>query len=327
MARTPHQIQHGIIPAYAGSTSALRSSTRVLADHPRIRGEHKSAPTGHTPRPGSSPHTRGARVARTPHQIQHGIIPAYAGSTAETPRVMTRPRDHPRIRGEHLGHGGLGQLFAGSSPHTRGARRGRWASLFPGGIIPAYAGSTGTTPFPSARSWDHPRIRGEHEWAEFTTPAGGGSSPHTRGAHVIDGAHGLLQGIIPAYAGSTGGPHTTSKPQWDHPRIRGEHSTSGDALCMKVGSSPHTRGARRSRGLRRNRCRIIPAYAGSTTNAPYHRRGLSDHPRIRGEHIQKQSADSTGKGSSPHTRGARGGVLVDVAGTGIIPAYAGSTPR
>ena len=35
---------------------------------------------------------------------------------------------------------------------------------------------------------------------------------------------------------------------------------------------------------------------------------------------------SSVSGSSPHTRGARGGVLVDFADSGIIPAYAGSTP-
>ena len=32
-------------------------------------------------------------------------------------------------------------------------------------------------------------------------------------------------------------------------------------------------------------------------------------------------------GSSPHTRGARGAVRVGQVGRGIIPAYAGSTPR
>jgi len=31
------------------------------------------------------------------------------------------------------------------------------------------------------------------------------------------------------------------------------------------------------------------------------------------------------RGSSPHTRGARGGVLVHLPDAGIIPAYAGST--
>ena len=51
------------------------------------------------------------------------IIPAYAGSTVEPSEMLTAQKDHPRIRGEH-GHECLKSvLFAGSSPHTRGARR------------------------------------------------------------------------------------------------------------------------------------------------------------------------------------------------------------
>ena len=52
----------------------------------------------------------------------------------------------------------------------------------------------------------------------------------------------------------------------------------------------------------------------------------SDHPRIRGEHFRQVCERRGVPGSSPHTRGARfepdnsGGI------TGIIPAYAGSTP-
>ena len=56
---------HGIIPAYAGSTSPASRRMVTPLDHPRIRGEH-SAPTGQTPRAfGSSPHTRGARPRNT----------------------------------------------------------------------------------------------------------------------------------------------------------------------------------------------------------------------------------------------------------------------
>ena len=91
--------------------------------------------------------------------------------------------DHPRIRGEHrmLSPGGV--FSAGSSPHTRGARCRARAGRGPGGIIPAYAGSTA--------AWERIASRG------------GGSSPHTRGAQVdeIDMVDSLR--IIPAYAGST----------------------------------------------------------------------------------------------------------------------------
>ena len=113
----------GIIPAYAGSTIAAHAAALALwgssphtrgalpaqrpcpsatGDHPRIRGEHRSA-----------------RLARL---RQGGIIPAYAGSTSHgsahgfdstgsSPHTRGAPlssapnrpawRDHPRIRGEH----------------------------------------------------------------------------------------------------------------------------------------------------------------------------------------------------------------------------------
>ena len=91
----------GIIPAYAGSTPISRSPTRPARDHPRIRGEHfRHAPSAGR-RQGSSPHTRGAR--RDPVVVAEdlGIIPAYAGSTQRRTALGWRPRDHPRIRGEH----------------------------------------------------------------------------------------------------------------------------------------------------------------------------------------------------------------------------------
>mgnify|MGYP000945596005 CR=1 FL=1 len=154
-----------------------------------------------------------------------------------------------------------------------------------------------------------------------------GSSPHTRGAHLLTPAVYIGLWIIPAYAGSTqirrillsllkgSSPHTRGALYYqmeqeqtlrDHPRIRGEHQP-GDIRPRQDG-------------------RIIPAYAGSTgtdiNNETYwagsspHTRGARvehhvrrwpprDHPRIRGEHFVLQR--------------------VDKLSNRIIPAYAGST--
>ena len=132
----------GIIPAYAGSTSATSSSTPRKPDHPRIRGEHLS---------------RGClRV------LLGGIIPAYAGSTDGLPIAEWRRADHPRIRGEHRRTPDRRVAPGGSSPHTRGALRPAPRRVAPGGIIPAYAGSTACEAPPPAPPPDHPRIRGEH---------------------------------------------------------------------------------------------------------------------------------------------------------------------
>ena len=237
-------------------------------------------------------------------------------------------RDHPRIRGEH--HGEVVEVEAAV------------------GIIPAYAGSTVVRPVVDAVGGDHPRIRGEHVRNSF-------------GAYVS-------VGIIPAYAGSTAIQASNPGFDPDHPRIRGEHVCLGNDVCpsagiipayagstlsetddalREVGSSPHTRGARR------------------TTHMPAAAR--RDHPRIRGEHLRERVlaepvdgiipayAGSTPflslhkmvlLGSSPHTRGApevqgdrqqHGGDHPRIRGehecilgattkiAGIIPAYAGST--
>ena len=71
-----------IIPAYAGSTLMVHSSSHLIGDHPRIRGEHLLSVVVAKRPEGSSPHTRGAR--RRPSRLGRlrRIIPAYAGSTS-----------------------------------------------------------------------------------------------------------------------------------------------------------------------------------------------------------------------------------------------------
>ena len=154
---------------------------------------------------GSSPHTRGARRRRSPASRSCRIIPAYAGSTAETTFIVPHVRDHPRIRGEHVAPGRMQVSVQGSSPHTRGAPVGDDDVFDVIGIIPAYAGSTaGSGGLRTTRS-DHPRIRGEHmPWGK-SDGQHPGSSPHTRGAPDAVFVGGSAGGIIPAYAGSTWG--------------------------------------------------------------------------------------------------------------------------
>ena len=193
---------------------------------------------------GSSPHTRGARELAPLAGGALGIIPAYAGSTRYSRRARSAYRDHPRIRGEHWGHGGPGRGPRGSSPHTRGAHLRRLLPEDSPGIIPAYAGSTRWSCLTRGRGRDHPRIRGEHSWTRALMPAIVGSSPHTRGA--------------------PGHSTRAACSQLDHPRIRGEHSRESALNVKSPGSSPHTRGARGCAHDCRGRAGIIPAYAGST---------------------------------------------------------------
>ena len=111
----------------------------------------------------------------------------------------------------------------------------------------------------------------------------------------------------------------------DHPRIRGEHPAVLAQHSCGLGSSPHTRGARRAGSRRSGRVRIIPAYAGSTGRSQEVARPAEDHPRIRGEHGSADPRQDSEGGSSPHTRGARFLSASLRRIPGIIPAYAGST--
>ena len=152
----------------------------------------------------------------------------------------------------------------GSSPHTRGALSDAVWQARRAGIIPAYAGSTSSASMMSYLRRDHPRIRGEHKAWTCDDVDKPGSSPHTRGAPLLENAPQTHSGIIPAYAGSTRGWSSSPSVLRDHPRIRGEHTQYVGARYVPLGSSPHTRGARPARQRRRSHGGIIPAYAGST---------------------------------------------------------------
>ena len=133
------------------------------------------------------------------------------------------------------------------------------------------------------------------------------------------------RGIIPAYAGNTGATRRSGTACRDHPRLRGEHGIRCVGVPSGRGSSPLTRGTRKSLEFLAKEYGIIPAYAGNTIP---HGRGqavVGDHPRLRGEHLLDALSSDSSTGSSPLTRGTqqdshgRGGV------PGIIPAYAGNT--
>ena len=192
-------------------------------------------------------------------------------------------------------------------------------------IIPAYAGSTQALGDFCRSGKDHPRIRGEHDEVENNGWSRSGSSPHTRGAPDCPQPRPYRHRIIPAYAGSTSSRDVAKWWRRDHPRIRGEHVDLSTPTSKQAGSSPHTRGAP-SAMMDDSACsRIIPAYAGSTRTVSSSRSPPADHPRIRGEHKHPQDRTGGEIGSSPHTRGARSRSGASAAGTGIIPAYAGST--
>ena len=131
-----------------------------------------------------------------------------------------------------------------------------------------------------------------------------GSSPHVRGALLHLRVDARDRGIIPACAGSTHHESDGADDERDHPRMCGEHFNCEEVALMRVGSSPHVRGAHLDRRLPRRESGIIPACAGSTWPAspPWH--SSWDHPRMCGEHFIFGGDLPLTEGSSPHVRGA-----------------------
>ena len=152
---------------------------------------------------GSSPRMRGTHGFSTFAKRNDGIIPAYAGNTWTAPPARPANRDHPRVCGEHQSAPTEAVQREGSSPRMRGTLPSTVSRAETRGIIPAYAGNTGSL-VPSPRNWrDHPRVCGEHPDRQLWHDMWQGSSPRMRGTPYLSEEFATLPGIIPAYAGNT----------------------------------------------------------------------------------------------------------------------------
>ena len=152
-----------------------------------------------------------------------------------------------------------------------------------------------------------------------------GSSPLTRGARPPASARTGHHGLIPAHAGSTSDNDREIRPFGAHPRSRGEHDSSGRPYDRPLGSSPLTRGAPGITRMSQDWGGLIPAHAGSTSGVGGRRRNFPAHPRSRGEHTFPSWHGTIRGGSSPLTRGALPGEVLEQLAYGLIPAHAGST--
>ena len=270
---------------------------------------------------------RGTQSQPLLYCLQSGIIPAYAGNTCSRPRRLVVRRDHPRVCGEHLLDGQPKKTELGSSPRMRGTRTIRAVHVPKTGIIPAYAGNT-CHRFPHCRgTWDHPRVCGEHYIDERYLELTLGSSPRMRGTLAYFRVERRYYGIIPAYAGNTCRPWTSSQRVRDHPRVCGEHHMTSIMVHLSWGSSPRMRGTPVVPPRRASPNGIIPAYAGNTLSNHACTSAGGDHPRVCGEHLCLGVLFCANTGSSPRMRGTLDLVHPVVKTQGIIPAYAGNTSR
>ena len=91
------------------------------------------------------------------------------------------------------------------------------------------------------------------------------------------------------------------------------------------GSSPLTRGKRRSHSSPVSVAGLIPAHAGKTSDSSYSMSLPWAHPRSRGENLNAPLVKLPRTGSSPLTRGKPLRVCEARKHQGLIPAHAGKT--
>ena len=180
-----HGIQkwNGLIPACAGTTGTMRSTTLSAPVHPRIREDHGVGNTYYNFANGSSPHARGPHRPDYPAPGPFRLIPACAGTTTVS---ATK-----------------GTAVSGSSPHARGPLRCAHHLQMQQRLIPACAGTTSPAVTGSRPTTAHPRMRGDHYRSQRANSIQCGSSPHARGPPQRRDRARVLIRLIPACAGTT----------------------------------------------------------------------------------------------------------------------------
>ena len=237
---------------------------------------------------GSPPHTRGIPESFANGQMKMGITPAHAGNTLSNCGVHLNSWDHPRTRGEYCLTMRQSVPPSGSPPHTRGILFSSKIAFTVNGITPAHAGNT-VADFPIfSIARDHPRTRGEYKKVMIDGKEVEGSPPHTRGIQVVQHLLLVLQGITPAHAGNTY-PTREERSHWrDHPRTRGEYIECVFSVASPMGSPPHTRGIQLDSLEAAQKDGITPAHAGNTPFLTAPMRSCRDHPRTRGEYMERR---------------------------------------
>ena len=172
---------------------------------------------------GSSPLTRGKRIAKIAERRLCRLIPAHAGKTTLTISHSVLRTAHPRSRGENQDDSAPVDNVPGSSPLTRGKLGRRRRSSAAAGLIPAHAGKTLGPSSPPRLRRAHPRSRGENKLVPDFLLQYQGSSPLTRGKPSERGCVSCLTGLIPAHAGKTEGMVRLGHYAEAHPRSRGEN--------------------------------------------------------------------------------------------------------
>ena len=174
------------------------------------------------------------------------------------------PGAHPRSRRENRNRMPVVTPSTGSSPLTRGKRRGCPCGRQIERLIPTHAGKTNPLQQPKASARAHPQSHGENLGFNRQSPLIQGSSPLTQGKHLGTRSRGRAGRLIPAHAGKTRQPGPDPGRPRAHPRSRGEPPLTDSESARATGSPPLARGKQILPGVRCQSEGLIPAHAGKT---------------------------------------------------------------
>ena len=144
-------------------------------------------------------------MARNEHIGGGRLIPAWAGKTKPALYALERRQAHPRVGGENSKLQAALNEGRGSSPRGRGKRHRLPERIRCIRLIPAWAGKTFRSGGASLAIWAHPRVGGENDGQRNQRVPAPGSSPRGRGKRPTANDVGGFHGLIPAWAGKTGG--------------------------------------------------------------------------------------------------------------------------
>ena len=273
------------IPACAGNTALPLLVVKLRTVHPRVCGEHFGARFRREGGMRSIPACAGnTLVYRISWETISGPSPRVRGTLISAVLAWSLVPVHPRVCGEHHTHFCIPGHGTRSIPACAGNTLQALAVLQAlARSIPACAGNTCRNHPARPELQVHPRVCGEHD------PVHLGHDRHRRS--------------IPACAGNT---LTRASAWWMvsvHPRVCGEHLNLISCLKAKYGPSPRVRGTPGIRDRRCPCCRSIPACAGNTPGTTTRTTQGSVHPRVCGEHGQKNGLIGTGQRSIPACAG------------------------
>ncbi len=191
------------IPAGAGNTRKRLIRFLRAAVYPRWRGEHRHSTPGLYWSIGLSPLARGTRLCERIASRFQRFIPAGAGNTPASQKLVQPGAVYPRWRGEHRLSSQRKFASNGLSPLARGTLICLMVMTLNRRFIPAGAGNTRISISMSRTGAVYPRWRGEHSLQKISLIPLPGLSPLARGTRFS--ASGVQQRLrfIPAGAGNT----------------------------------------------------------------------------------------------------------------------------